>query len=225
MATSDSSRRCLRDPIDEIEVAARQPGDALNAHHRGERGLAEDLLKRTNTRTLRNWLNSVWGKKTVYNTPYRERAHPQIVPISERAAPQLPARQTKRLVHQRDGHYCRFCKIPVIRREVLSVFHENYPEAVPWGRRDPAQHAAFQLMWAQYDYIVPHSRGGRSDLENIYLTCAACNFGRGHYLLEDFDLLHPSLHPRREGDWTGLESVISGSMDVPTAKSDSTAFI
>ena len=46
-------------------------------------------------------------------------------------------------------------------------------------------------MWAQYNHILPHAHGGRSDLENVYLTCAACNYGRGNYLLEKFDLLHP----------------------------------
>jgi hypothetical protein len=61
-------------------------------------------------------------------------------------------------------------------------------------------------MWAQYDHILPHARGGRSDLGNVYLTCAARNFDRGNYLLEEFDLVRPSLHGPRQGDWDGLES-------------------
>ncbi|WP_428378152.1 HNH endonuclease [Lichenicoccus sp.] len=60
-------------------------------------------------------------------------------------------------------------------------------------------------MWAQYDHIVPHARGGRSDLENVYLTCAACNYGRGDFLLEDMDLIHPGLHCPRQGTWNGLK--------------------
>ena len=102
----------------------------------------------------------------------------------------------------------------MVRQEVRAALHREYPAAIPWGRTDPTQHAALQLMWAQYDHIVPHSRGGRSDIDNVYLTCAACNFGRGDHLLEEFDLRHPGLHPPRIGGWDGLEGVLVGSDDL-----------
>jgi 5-methylcytosine-specific restriction endonuclease McrA len=76
---------------------------------------------------------------------------------------------------------------------------------VPWGRKNNLQHAALQCMWAQYDHIIPHSRGGTSDIENIYLACAACNYGRMQYTLEEVGLLHPRCHEPRRGTWDGLE--------------------
>ncbi len=199
-------RQCQRDAIPEIEIAAQRLKDAVSAHLRGERDVAEQLLRQADDKVVRDWQDSLWGKKTVYNQPHRILDTPPTVPMDQRAKPRDATAETKRLIHQRDGRYCRFCKIPVIRDTIRSAIHKEYPEAVPWEGTVATQHAAFQCMWAQYDHILPHARGGRSDLENVYLTCAACNYGRGNYLLEEFDLLHPSLHTRRKGDWDDLES-------------------
>ena len=162
-----SLRYCLREPIPEIEIAARRLEEAVGAHLRGECDAAEELFRQADDKVVWDWLDSVWGKETVYNRPRRTLNDPPALPKNQRAKPRDAADEIKRRVHQ---------------------------------------HAAFQCMWAQYDHILPHARGGRSDLENVYLTCAACNYGRGNYLLEDFDLLHPSLHAPRQGSWNGLEN-------------------
>ena len=151
------------------------------------------------------WTDSVWGKRSPY-TQYRSiQDAPAILPKEQRAKPHAPNSEVKRLVHQRDGYYCRFCKIPVIRAEVRARLKGLYPETVQWGNRNTLQHAAFQCMWAQYDHILPHSRGGTSEIENVYLTCAACNYGRMHYTLEEVGLIHPGSHEPRQGHWDGLE--------------------
>lgn len=131
--------------------------------------------------------------------------YPPVLPEDQRALPRDPAAETRRLVHERDGYYCRFCKIPVVRDKVRDAIRKHYPAAVPWNMPNITPHAAFQCLWVQYDHILPHSRGGRSDLDNVYLTCTACNYGRNSYLLEEQDLMHPSLHAPRQGDWDGLE--------------------
>ena len=201
-----SLRCCLREPIPEIEIAACRLEEAVGAHLRGERDAAEELLRQADDKVVWDWLDSVWGKETVYNRPRRTLNDPPALPKDQRAKPRDATDDTKRLIHQRDGWYCRFCKMPVIRAKVRSAIRKEYPKVVPWEGTNATQHAAFQCMWAQYDHVLPHARGGRSDLENVYLTCAACNYGRGNYLLEDFDLLHPSLHAPRQGSWNGLEN-------------------
>ncbi len=60
-------------------------------------------------------------------------------------------------------------------------------------------------MWAQYDHILPNARGGATTLENVFLTCAACNYGRMDYTLEEVGLLHPGSREPRKGAWNGLE--------------------
>lgn len=172
---------------------------------RGERDAAEELFRQADDKIVWDWLDSVWGKETVHNRPRRTLNDPPALPKDQRAKPRDATDETKRLVHQRDGYYCRFCKMPVIRAKVRAAIRREYLKAVPWERTNATQHAVFQCMWAQYDHILPHARGGRSDLENVYLTCAACNYGRGNYLLGDFDLLHPRFHSPRQGGWEGLE--------------------
>jgi hypothetical protein len=201
-----SLRRCLREPIPEIEIAANRLADAASAHMRGERDVAEALLVQADDKIVRDWLYSVWGRARVYNRPIKLLANPPELPMDQRGKPRDATNETKRLIHRRDGYYCRFCKIPVIRGALRSAIHTNYPKAVPWGSTNDSQHAAFQCMWAQYDHILPHQRGGLSNLENVYLTCAACNYGRGAHLLDELDLIHPSLHDPRQGNWNGLES-------------------
>lgn len=198
-------RRCLRDPIAEIETAAARLNDAVSAHLRGERDVAEELLHLADDKVVWEWLDSVWGKSSDYNRRRRIMQDPPVLPPDQRARPRQATAEIKRLVHERDGYYCRFCKIPVVRDEVRKAIKGQYPKAVPWEGTTATQHAAFQCMWAQYDHMIPHARGGTSDLGNIYLTCAACNYGRMQYVLEEQDLMHPSLHPPRQGAWDGLE--------------------
>ena len=198
-------RQCLREPIPEIEIAAQRLNDAVSAHLRGDRDVAEELLRLADDKIVWEWLDSVWGKTSNYNRRRRVLDFPPVLPRDQRIKPRDATAETKRMVHERDGHYCRFCKIPIVRTKVRQALRRQYPQAVPWEGTNVTRHAAFQCMWAQYDHVLPHARGGSSDLENVYLTCAACNYGRGQYLLEEQDLMHPSVHAPRQGDWDGLE--------------------
>ena len=47
----------------------------------------------------------------------------------------------------------------------------HYRDALPWGRTNTGQHAAFQCLWLQFDHVLPHSRGGPTDLDNLIITC------------------------------------------------------
>lgn len=200
-------RTCLRQPIPEIERAAERLSQAAAAHLRGEKNVADDLLRLANDKIVWTWLDEVWGKASRYNQPVRL-LNQVSLPKALRSRPRDATLKTKRLIHERDGYYCRFCKIPVIRSAVRRYFQTHYSEAVCWGSTNNTQHAAFQCMWAQYDHVIPHAMGGSSGFENVYLTCAACNYGRGNYLLEEFDLIHPEEQPLRRGAWDGLERVL-----------------
>ncbi|MEL0166487.1 MAG: HNH endonuclease [Pseudomonadaceae bacterium] len=62
-------------------------------------------------------------------------------------------------------------------------------------------------MWAQYDHVVPHSHGGANDLDNLVVTCAACNFGKMEYTLDELGLIDPRTIPPIQSSWDGLERV------------------
>ena len=172
-------RQCFREPIPEIEEVAYLMAGAVAAHMDGDRDAACNLFRRADNRSVWLWTDSIWGKNSPHTCFRKIVEAPAYLPQQQRAAPRMPSTATRNAIHGRDGHYCRFCKIPVVRAEVRRSMAAEYPDAVPWGRTNDLAHAGFQCLWAQYDHIVPHARGGFSTLESMVLTCAACNYGRG----------------------------------------------
>ena len=121
----------------------------------------------------------------------------------------MPDSSIKRQLIGRDGYHCRLCGIPVIREEVRKRLHALYPDALPWAAGNINQHAAFQVLWLQYDHLVPHARGGSNDLDNMLIACAACNFGRMQYTLEEVGFAPVSSIERTHSSWDGLERVFA----------------
>ena len=203
-----TGRRGFREPISAIAHAALILDQAANAHIAGQHGQAGDLIRAANVPELREWLESVWGKSPYIH--YRSVPdQPVFVAVADRGNRRMPTTAEKKQVVERDGHHCRLCGIPVIRPEVRTALHCAYPEALPWGRTNNDQHAAFQVMWLQYDHVVPHARGGTNEQANLIVACAACNFGRMNYTLAEVGFAPlGDLEVIRSG-WDGLERVMS----------------
>lgn len=199
------SRNCLRDAIPEIKFAADLLDQAVTAHLFGRFAQAEQLIIRANMSAIREWTESLWGK----NSPYVKRRSIE-VPKRNAEPPQrekqrMPCTEEQQALHSRDGYHCRFCGIPVIRKAIRVRLKNLYPNALPWGRTNATQHAAFQAMWAQYDHIRPYANGGTNDLSNIVVTCAPCNYGRMSYRLEELGLVDPRTREPIASKWDGLE--------------------
>jgi len=123
----------------------------------------------------------------------------------------MPGKALVEQLHERDGYHCRYCGIPVVRPEIRKLAHELYPDEVTWGRTNASQHAGFQALWAQYDHVVPHSYGGTNDIGNLVVSCAACNFGKMSFSLEQIGLSDPRERPPIRSSWDGLERLRIGS--------------
>lgn len=201
MEQKSTLKRCFLWPPAAARVAEGLLREAELAHLAGDRARCEELLCKANLDELREWTESLWGKNSPYvNIVSREKD----LAISERVAARMPNAAEKAAIHERDGYHCRFCGLAVITSKVRKRICELYPLAVPWGRTNSSQHAAFQAMWAQYDHIVPHSKGGTNDLSNVVLTCAPCNFARMDYSLSEVGLENPLKFEVRVSDWDGL---------------------
>jgi 5-methylcytosine-specific restriction endonuclease McrA len=136
---------------------------------------------------------------------YRPSAALPNLPIGQRLKHRMPTADEKRALHVRDGYHCRFCGIPVIRKEVRERIRAAYPQALRWGKRNTEAHTAFQAMWSQYDHLIPCARGGTTELSNLVVTCAPCNPARMNYSPEEVGLIDPrTSEPVRSG-WDGLE--------------------
>ena len=201
---ADTLRSCISNPIAEIFDAARYLDAAVSAHLQGRRALAEELIHLADLPEIYKWLRPIWANSKVHVISAMANSAPSLNG-DFRAKTRMPSKALKEQIHQRDGHNCRFCAMPVIRSEVRARINAAYPKAARWGTKEIEQHAAFQAMWAQYDHVVPHARGGMNDLDNIVLTCAACNFGRAEYLLEEVGVADPRGQPSVRTTWDGLE--------------------
>lgn len=203
-----SSRRSFRPHIPEIEQAAGLLSSAAEAHLRGDGGLAESMIKAADMPALRDWLESIWGKASPHIHFRTVDGAPVTVERGDRTASRMPDAEMKRLLIERDGHHCRLCGTPVIRREVRQYLNKAYQQGLPWGKRNIDQHAAFQVMWLQYDHLLPHARGGTNDLGNMLVACAACNFGRMNFTLEEVGFASPEAPTAIPSSWDGLERLL-----------------
>ena len=201
-------RPCFRDPIPEIFEAAELLDQAVEAHLAagGRCSTSGKLLMQADMQSVWDWTESVWGKEKLdIHRRRKVEGTPKTLDKNERDPKRKPSKQDERALIERDGHQCRFCGIPVIRSEVRIAMRKHYPDELKWGGSNSEQHAAFQCMWVQYDHILPHSRGGRTDLDNLAITCSGCNYGRGEYTLEEVGLIDPRTRPVTKTDWDGLE--------------------
>ncbi|WP_395717129.1 HNH endonuclease [Prosthecobacter sp.] len=199
------SRHCLREPIPEIADAARLLDAAVTAHLLGRRDVAEQLIRLANMPLLREYTESLWGAKSPHLQFRAVAGAPAHLDHESRAKERMPTRAEETVLFKRDGYHCRFCGIPVIRKEIRERIRKVYSDALPWGRKNIEQHAAFQLMWAVPDHVLPHSRGGSSDLQNTVIVCQPCNCARMHYTLEELGLADPRLREPARSSWDGLE--------------------
>lgn len=209
MGDDVSLKRCFREPIPEIFDSAHYLDAAVSAHLAGQASIAAELFALANNSNVRAWVESVWGKCSPYVTI---RKLPPL-DVACRVQGRMPTKAQIQQLHERDGFTCRFCTIPVIRAEIRRYAALLYPTEVSWGRTNASQHAGFQALWAQYDHVVPYSCGGTNELDNLVVTCSACNFGKMSYRLEELGLSDPREFPPLRSSWDGLERLLASAPD------------
>ncbi len=200
-----TTKECFREPIPEIADAARYLDAAVSAHLSGRPKLTQELIVLADMPPIRKWTESIWGSKSPYVRFSPLPGSPPTLSQEHRIEWRMPDSATKQLLHRRDGYCCRFCGIPVIRSETRRRIVRAYPNEAPWGRKNSQQHAALQAMWAQYDHVLPHSRGGTNELDNMIVTCAPCNFGRMEFTVQEVGLADPRDREPIRSTWDGLE--------------------
>lgn len=220
-----SLRRCLREPIREIFDAAQYLDDAVSAHLDGNKEIAADLIRMADMPAIREWTESLWGPKSQHRQYRPVAGAPASLAREKRIPVRMPTTAQKKAILERDGYHCRFCGIPLIRATVRQRIHAVYPEALPWGRTNLTQHAAFQAMWVQYDHLLAHARGGDNSLDNVIVTCGPCNFGRVKYTLEEVGLIDPRTREPIRSNWDGLERFypLKRAATAPSRRARSTA--
>ncbi len=197
--------RCLREPIPEIFAAAAILEAAADSHLAKRWDVANALFAAADLPQVAEWTDSVWGKANPGKARFRSLAN-QPVKSSIKAEQTIPT-LIKWAVINRDGFNCRLCGIPVIRKEIRNFLKKLYP-SIRWGKPNSTQHSAFQCMWLQYDHVIPQSRGRANSEDNLIITCAPCNNGRGNWTFEEINIIDPRTIDVTVSDWDGLERVM-----------------
>jgi hypothetical protein len=207
-------RQFFSPPIPEIFEAAHFLSRAISAHFQGDFTAADRYLRAADIRAIGDWLDPIWLRKSNLVRHARVADLPPILPKDQRHKPRIASRSLCKALVARDGHHCRFCGMPLVRAEVRKFLNKLYPQAARWtSTKETDQHRGLQAMWMQYDHVLVHSRGGFTDLDNLVVACAACNFGRDRYSLEEMRFSDPRIDIRRpswEGryTWNGLEMLL-----------------
>ncbi len=68
----------------------------------------------------------------------------------------MPIKSLRKRVFERDNHICQYCGKPVIGEESVT------------------------------DHIIPKSKGGKKDFDNLITSCRLCNALKGPLYLEGF---------------------------------------
>ncbi|MDF2231392.1 HNH endonuclease signature motif containing protein [Albimonas sp. CAU 1670] len=206
-------RSCFSPPIPQIAEAAELLSRAADAHLAGDAAEAERLIRAADMPPIAAWTRSIFGKVNPDLHAFRQTADaPPLVAKADRPRPRMPGVAIKKAIEARDGLRCRFCGMPVIRPQVRARLHALYPDAARWGPRDREQHAALQCMWLQYDHVLPNSRGGDSSPENVVVTCAPCNFGRGNWTVAEVGIADPrDRAPGPVEGWDGLDRLLEAA--------------
>jgi hypothetical protein len=201
-------KNCLLDPIPQIFEAADRLNDLVIELNNGNSEEIRSILISTDKIEIRNWTESIWGKNGIYSNLIKLHGLPITISEEFRDPLRMPNKSMESELISRDGHFCRFCGIPVIRKEVRVFLNKQFPDALIWEKSNLRQHAAFQAMWMQFDHIVPHARGGKTELSNLLISCAPCNYGRVNFTLEEIALTLKVRQKPALNHWNGLEDLL-----------------
>ncbi|MBI3144160.1 MAG: HNH endonuclease [Pseudogulbenkiania sp.] len=64
---------------------------------------------------------------------------------------------------------------------------------------------------------MPHSYGGTNDLDNLVVSCTACNFGKMSCRLEELGLSDPRARLLLQSQWDGLERLLASAPNLDFA--------
>ncbi|MGO4127685.1 HNH endonuclease [Inquilinus sp. YAF38] len=206
MSETAGLRPYLLAPIPELDEAVDLLSRAADALLAGNDDLARDCIERADIPAVHAWASKAMGKIDEDIHRYRPAADVvDAVARAERAALRMPGRSVLDRICARDGYRCRFCGSRVVLSTARHAMEARLPGAVRWGNGNRERHAAFFALAATIDHLVPHSKGGGNDPENLVTTCQACNFGRNDWLLEEVGLIDPRSRRPVVDDWDGLK--------------------
>lgn len=194
-------------PIPEIAIAADLLDAAANALLASEKETARKQIVACDMPALNDYRALiVEGEKPHI---HRYRAVTDAPPRIRSAGSRMPSKKVSFEIFRRDGWRCRFCGIRIVSLDAIKLLDEIFPKEVRW-RAKPYRNrnAAFNVLASSLDHVLPHSRGGGNDPDNLVAACGGCQFGRMQYTLSEVGFTDPRSREPVLDDWDGLERLV-----------------
>lgn len=113
-----SERYCFREAGKDAFTASELLSNAVAEHLAGNMKKAAKLFAEANIESIWDWWNSIAGPKSPYVKFRTVDKVPISLPLDKRIPVRMPNSDMIRRIHERDGFHCRFCGMPVIRKEI-----------------------------------------------------------------------------------------------------------
>ena len=193
-----TGRRCLREPIPESFEAAELPSRAVDAHLLRRRDEVDRPIRAGDMKAVRGWTGSLWGTQRgppdrITYAGFRADADALVRLAKPDRIPRPDAERCGEEGADRPlGSRLRLLRHARHLRRGADGHAAGVSGCLAVGDTDQTQYAGFQCLWWQYDHLLPHSRGGGNGIDNVAITCAPCNYGRG---FDTLDLPPPTMFP------------------------------
>lgn len=194
--------------IPELDQAIELLVSAANESLEGNLTLSAALIAQADMPEIRDYFYKIAGP-TNPDIHWQSSRSKNVLPKSQRITKRMPTKKQQIEICERDGWRCRVCGIRVIAKEARDIFRKCFPKEAKWGRRNDERHAALLCLTASIDHVLPHSRGGGNDLDNVICTCGACNFGRAEWTMEEVGFSNPFLKEPIIDGWDGLRYIVN----------------
>ena len=199
-------RRSLLPPIKDHDVAADLLDRAAVALVSGDIETCATLLIASDLKPLREFAYKVSGP--ISYEVHRQTKNPVFDAGPKQTTPRMPSALVAREVFRRDGWRCRYCGCRVVSRQARDTFRKFLPREARKGRTNDDNHFGLATLCASIDHVLPFRRGGTNDLVNLVTACNPCQFGKGHWTLDEVELEDPRLFPPLIDGWDGLTRLV-----------------
>ena len=189
-----------------MDIAAELLSEAADALLTGDLVTCSQKLRESDLRSIREHFDRTAGRIDV--AIHRQSKNPQFIRVSREKQPRMPNAARQLEILRRDGFRCRFCESKVIVKSVHKIFANAVPDAARLGRSNETRHFGISNLTASVDHLVPYSRGGTNDADNLITACPTCNYGRGNWLIAEVEIENPFNRPPTIDEWDGLTRLL-----------------